>query len=110
MASNFVISISCCFAADEAAADDDAERSDDFFGDVTVEGFDTDADLSFWESVPELDILCLITKLAVPSLSFFMKFQASIRDIRVQSVLFTDMISSPSLRVPFLSAAPPKQK
>lgn len=56
-------------------------------------------------------ILCLTTREAVPSLSFFMKFHASIRDIRVQSVLLTEMISSPTFRVPFLSAAPPdKQK
>ena len=60
-------------------------------------------------AAPELVsvILCLTTREAVPSLSFFMKFQASIRDIRVQSVELTEMISSPTFRVPFLSAAPP---
>ena len=52
-------------------------------------------------------ILCLTTRLAVPSFNFFMKFQASILDIRVQSVLLTEMISSPTFNVPFLSAAPP---
>ena len=53
-------------------------------------------------------ILCLTTRLAVPSFNFFMKFQASILDIRVQSVLLTEMISSPTFNVPFLSAAPPR--
>jgi len=53
------------------------------------------------------DNLCLTTRLAVPSLSFFIKFQASILDIRVQSVLLTEIISSPTFNVPFLSAAPP---
>ena len=52
-------------------------------------------------------ILCLTTRLAVPSFNFFMKFQASILDIRVQSVLLTEIISSPTFNVPFLSAAPP---
>ena len=52
-------------------------------------------------------ILCLTTRLAVPSFNFFMKFHASILDIRVQSVLLTEMISSPTFNVPFLSAAPP---
>ena len=50
---------------------------------------------------------CLTMMLAVPSESFFMKFHASIRLIRVQSVLFTERISSPTLSTPVLSAAPP---
>ena len=64
-------------------------------------------DSSFLALAPLDSNLCLTTKLAVPSFNFFMKFQASILDIRVQSVLFTDMISSPTFKVPFLSAAPP---
>ena len=63
-------------------------------------------------AAPELGsvILCLTTREAVPSLSFFMKFHASIRDIRVQSVLLTEIISSPTFKVPFLSAAPPEKQ
>ena len=44
----------------------------------------------------------------LPSLSFFMKFQASRRVIRVTSTLFTERISSPTRSTPFLSAAPPE--
>ena len=63
-------------------------------------------------AAPELVsvILCLTTREAVPSLSFFMKFHASIRDIRVQSVPLTEIISSPTFKVPFLSAAPPEEQ
>ena len=106
LASNFVFSISCCSA--EAADDDVVEWSDDFFVEFIDDVAVTSAVFSPLLSVPELIILCLTTKLAVPSFSFFMKFQASIRDILVQSVLFTDIISSPTFNVPFLSAAPPK--
>ena len=92
------------------------DRADDvgFRSDFLAEATDVVVaeSLTFSEvlSAAELTILCLTTKLAVPSFSFFMKFQASIRDMRVQSVLLTDMISSPTFKVPFLSAAPPRCK
>ena len=52
-------------------------------------------------------IFCRTMRLAVPSDNFFIKFQASILLILVQSVLFTAIISSPTLRTFDLSAAPP---
>ena len=109
LASNLVFSISCCSAAADAAADDVGFRSD-FLAEATDVVVAESLTFSEVLSAAELTILCLTTKLAVPSFSFFMKFQASIRDMRVQSVLLTDMISSPTFKVPFLSAAPPRCK
>ena len=54
-------------------------------------------------------IFCRTMRVADPSESFFMKFQASILLIRVQSLLFTDIISSPTFRTFVLSAAPPEK-
>ena len=54
-------------------------------------------------------IFCRTISVADPSESFFMKFQASILLILVQSLLFTDMISSPTLSTFVLSAAPPAE-
>ena len=105
-ASNFVFSISCCSAAADAAADDVGDISD-FLLEATDDGAATSGVFSLLVSTAAFTILCLTTKFAVPSFSFFMKFQASILDIRVQSVLLTDIISSPTFNVPFLSAAPP---
>jgi hypothetical protein len=55
----------------------------------------------------ELSTFCLTMSDAYPSDSFFMKFHASSRVIRVQSVLFTERISSPTFSFSLLSAAPP---
>jgi hypothetical protein len=58
----------------------------------------------------ELSSFCRTINDAYPSDNFFMKFQASSRVIRVQSVLLTDKISSPTFNFPLLSAAPPVKK
>ena len=58
----------------------------------------------------ELSIFCRTINDAYPSDNFFIKFHASSRVIRVQSVLLTDRISSPTFNFPLLSAAPPVNK